>query len=325
VSPAGDAQPAFIFSLPRSGSTLLQRVLAAHTGIATASEPWLLLPLLGPLRPKVPNPGAWVPAAGENLEDFARLLPAGVEDYEAAVREAALRLYRAAAPPGTRWFLDKSPPYYLIAEEVMRTFPDARFLFLWRHPLSVVASIVETFTGGVWKPGDYVSSLFVGVENLTAAAQRADGRALSVRFEDLVTGDVATWERVLAHLGGRFEPEALERFSGVRLEGRMGDPTGVHRYQALSEEPLTKWRAFVSNPLRRAWCARYLRWIGAERLAVMGYELDRLLAELDEVPVTRAGMGSDLRQLGRALARDTVKAQVIRPRPPTSFRYLTSG
>jgi len=316
------AQPLFVFSLPRSGSTLLQRVLAAHDGIATASEPWLLLPLLGPLRPRMPLAGAWLPAAGENLQDLARLLPEGMADYRTAVRDAALAVYRRAAPPGTRWFVDKSPPYYLIPEEVMATFDQARFVFLWRHPLSVVASIAETFTAGTWKPGDHVSSLFVGVDNLVRAARSGDERALSVRFEDLARGDRPTWERVLGHVGVPFDPAALERFDRVSLEGRMGDPTGVHRYRALSAEPVERWRDFVTNPLRRTWCGRYLRWLGEARLSVMGYDLDALLGELAGAGRGRAGLGEDAVQLGRALLRDVVKAQVIRPRPPTSFRYL---
>lgn len=315
-------QPLFVFSLPRSGSTLLQRVLAAHEGIATVSEPWLLLPLLGPLRARMPHAGAWMPAVGDNLEDLAKLLPRGMADYRAVVRDAALALYRDAAPPGTRWFVDKSPPYYLIPEEVMATFEEARFIFLWRHPLSVVASIAETFTGGTWKPGDYVSSLFVGVDNLVQAARCADGRALSVRFEDLVNGNEPTWERVLDHVGVRFDPGALERFNSVRLKGRMGDPTGVRRYTALSTDPVEKWRDFVSNPVRRTWCRRYLRWLGEDRLDVMGYDLNALIAELAGTGQQRAGMGQDAVELGRALLRDVVKAQVIRPRPPTSFRYL---
>ncbi len=37
-------KPLFLFTLPRSGSTLCQRVLAAHPQIATTTEPHLLLP-----------------------------------------------------------------------------------------------------------------------------------------------------------------------------------------------------------------------------------------------------------------------------------------
>ena len=36
--------PIFLFSLPRSGSTLLQRVLMSHKDIASVAEPWLMLP-----------------------------------------------------------------------------------------------------------------------------------------------------------------------------------------------------------------------------------------------------------------------------------------
>jgi len=36
---------AFLISLPRAGSTLLQRLLMAHSGIASCGEPWLALPM----------------------------------------------------------------------------------------------------------------------------------------------------------------------------------------------------------------------------------------------------------------------------------------
>ena len=39
-------RPLFLLSLPRSGSTLVQRVLARSPQIATASETWLLMPFL---------------------------------------------------------------------------------------------------------------------------------------------------------------------------------------------------------------------------------------------------------------------------------------
>ena len=38
--------PIFIFSLPRSGSTLLQKIIASSNEVSTSSEPWILLPLL---------------------------------------------------------------------------------------------------------------------------------------------------------------------------------------------------------------------------------------------------------------------------------------
>jgi hypothetical protein len=36
--------------------------------------------------------------------------------------------------------------------------------------------------------------------------------------------------------------------------------------------------------VRKGWCRRYLEWIGEERMAAMGYDLSRSLAELDGAP-----------------------------------------
>ena len=41
-----EVAPVFLLSLPRSGSTLLQRLLAVSPEVATAPEPWFLLPLV---------------------------------------------------------------------------------------------------------------------------------------------------------------------------------------------------------------------------------------------------------------------------------------
>ena len=40
---AGNLRLVFLLSLPRSGSTLLQRLLAAHPQVHTVAEPWLML------------------------------------------------------------------------------------------------------------------------------------------------------------------------------------------------------------------------------------------------------------------------------------------
>jgi Sulfotransferase family len=142
--------PIFIFSISRSGSTLVRRVIAAHNGVATVSEPWIPLPYLCALRSR------GVRAEYEHglmltaIEDFCRELPAEEEDYRAELRSFVLRLYEKAADGEARSFLDKSPPYCLIAEEIMRLFPSGKFVFLWRNPLSIVASIIET--GEPWHP-----------------------------------------------------------------------------------------------------------------------------------------------------------------------------
>ncbi len=300
--------PIFLFSLPRSGSTLTQRVLAAHDGVATASEPWVLLPLLAPLRPGLVLSDGWQRTVRRALGDFNAQLPGGQGDYEQLARRFALTLYEHAAGPEARFFVDKTPPYHHIAAEIIRVFPDARFVFLWRDPLAVLASVVETLCDGRWRVYDFRADLFHGMANLAGAFARHRERVHGVRYEDLLDGTEA-WESLGRYLGLEFDPEALSRFGAVRLEGQMGDQTGAHRYAAVSREPLDKWRATIDNPVRRAWAARWLRWIGRERLTLMGYDLDELLAALRSTPASRARLPQDMCELGVAAAREAARSR----------------
>jgi hypothetical protein len=351
-------QPIFLFSVSRSGSTLTQRVIAAHDGVATVSEPWLLLPYAYALRREGVSAEYFHPLMVTAIDDFCRQLPAGLDDYRQEMREFALRLYEKAANGETpvngekaangetaatdetaatgetavngetasgakavngaagsnggaaRYFLDKSPSYYLVAEEIMRLFPDGKFVFLWRNPLSIMASILETFNDSRWYPSLFRGDLFIGLPRLVAAYTANGSAAHSVRFEDLVAGGEPPWQRLMDYLGIEFDPRSLDRFSEVSLDGRMGDPTGVKRYSALSTEPAQKWKRSLANPVRKAWCRRYLRFLGEQRLATMGYDLDEIIGELDSQPTTRASLAPDLRRLVLDVAKEPVRVRI---------------
>jgi hypothetical protein len=302
-------QPIFIFSITRSGSTLLQRVIAAHEGVATVSEPWLLLPYLYTLRERGVVAEYTHSLMTRAIDDFCEQLPGGVDDYREEMRAMVLRLYEKAAGDSARFFVDKTPPYYFIAEDVMQLFPEGKFIFLWRNPLSIVASIIETWYDGKLYATSHREDLFVGLPRLVSAYLAQSPRAYSVRFEDLVDGDPVRWEPLLAYLGIEFDPQTLERFTDVDLQGRMGDSTGRARYQELSKQPVEKWRSTITNPIRREWCRRYLRFLGAYRLHVMGYDLDRLLEQLDAQPFRTHALLGDAVRLANAVAREPVRAR----------------
>lgn len=287
-------QPIFIFSLSRSGSTLVQRIIAAHDGVATTSEPWILLPYLYVFRKQGVMAEYDHSLMVNAVQDFCKELPAGETDYREELRDFVLGLYEKAAGPDATHFLDKTPPYCLIADEIIRLFPDAKFVFLWRNPLSVVASIIESLNGGRWYPTMFRGDLFVGLPRLITAYQANRSRAYSVRFEDLIDPSENHWEPLMAYLGIEFDPHTLDRFSEVKLNGRMGDPTGVKKYSALSSDPLTKWKGILANPLRLAWCKRYLRFLGRERLLTMGYDLDQLTDQLSCQPLSTSSLAGDL-------------------------------
>ena len=303
--------PLFLLSLPRSGSTLAQRILAAHEAIATTSEPWILLPYLYTLRER----GAYAEYSHRVLvravEDFCKVLPHGRDDYVAEIRELALRLYCKASPDGTRYFLDKTPRYHLVSDEIIAAFPDGRYLLLWRNPLAVVASLIETWAGGKWNLYRFKVDLFDGIENLIQTYERHEEKLHAVRYEALITQPEETWGNVFRYLGLPFDSSVLALFGNVELTGRWGDHTGTQRYAAVSSEPLERWKRVLNNPVRKAWCRRYLRWIGRERLAVMGYDLDVLIAELDALPTSYRRITSDVGRGYWGILRDLLEPHIL--------------
>jgi Sulfotransferase family len=303
-------QPIFIFCVSRSGSTLVQRVIGAHAGVATVSEPWVLLPYVYTMRSRGVTAEYEHDLMVAAIEDFCQELPRGQDDYRAEMHDFVLRLYEKAAGPDARYFLDKSPPYCLIANEIIRLFPSAKFVFLWRNPLSIVASIIETWEP--WHPTMFRGDLFIGLPRLTAAFAAHASRSHAVRFEDLVSGDKNRWQMLMDYLEIEFEPDALQRFSQIELNGRMGDPTGVKRYSALNPAAREKWKETLRNPLRKEWCQRYLRFLGSERLALMGYDGAQLARELDAMPFGMRNTVPDLGRLIRDIAREPVRIQMRR-------------
>ena len=309
-------RPLFLFSLPRSGSTLVQRVLGGHPEIATAAEPWVLLPLLYATRGQGARAVYWHESAAEAVGDFVAGIDGGRNAWHAELRAFATALYERAGGAGSTYFLDKTPRYHSIAAEIMELFPDARFVFLWRHPLAVLSSCLETFRAGRFEPYHFEVDLFAGLDHLLDAHARADARAHAVRYEDLVAGGDDAWRSLLDFLELDFDPALLSNLSATRPGGRYGDPTGVQAYDRIDPASVAKWTGTLGGPVRSAWCRRYLRWIGEHRMAAMGYSLGDSLSALAAGPL--AGAPADALHLAasRMAARRRAAALALPEGPP---------
>src|SRR5262249_40497787 len=142
----------FAISQPRAGSTLLQRILAAHPSIFATAEPWLMLHPLYALRAQghtADYNAEWARAA---LKDFCDNLEGGEQAYLEALRGMGVSLYNQALQrSGRPCFLDKTPRYYQICPELRRTFPEAKFILLLRNPLAVLSSILTSWIHEDWE------------------------------------------------------------------------------------------------------------------------------------------------------------------------------
>ena len=270
----------------------MQRVLTAHEQIASAAEPWLLLPHSYALRERGIAAEYTQPIAARAIREFVGGLPGGEDDYWSALRGFALELYGRSAGSTHTYFLDKTPRYHFIAPELFRMFPDAKVIFLWRNPLAVVSSIVRTWTRGRWNVDRWQEDLR-GVGALVEAQDAHRDTTIALNYEALVSEPNTTWPAIFDYLELPFDESVLTSFAQVHLPGAMGDPTGVLEYQELSSEPIDKWKETLGTSWRKRWCREYLDWIGPERLAAMGYDLATLSRELDALPSRPRHLVSD--------------------------------
>jgi hypothetical protein len=297
-------KPLFIFSLPRSGSTLLQRVLAADSQISSVAEPWVLLPFVYALREHGISAEYSHHWANFALNDFVQALPNGKQDYLSAVGSAVRELYQKAAKnKDARYFLDKTPRYALIVDEIIDIFPDGKFIFLWRNPLAIIASIVETWGDGKWDLSMCKVDLFDGMASLINGYQAHSDQILAVQYESFLQSPERELSRIAEYLELKFDPDMLINFSQVSFSGKLGDPTGVKNYRAVDTAPLEKWKSVINNPLRKMWCRRYLSWLGEERLKVMGYDSKELLHDLDSTEMTLINLFSDIIRMVKPMVK----------------------
>ena len=134
----------FVIGSPRSGSTLLTRMLGAHSAVHSPAEPHLLTPLAHLGFYESIEQAPYDPIITERaIRELVAALPRGEEDYLDALRACTDTLYgRLLEPSGRRILLDKTPAYALVLDFVARLYPKAHFLVLTRSPLAIWSSVV---------------------------------------------------------------------------------------------------------------------------------------------------------------------------------------
>jgi len=278
----------FVFSLPRSGSTLLQRILGSHSQISTAPEPWLLLPFAYATRHRGVFAEYNHNVSRQAINDFIGKLPAGEDDYFKELGRFAKSLYMKVSDAQTLYFLDKTPRYYFIIPEIRTIFPDAKFIFLFRNPLQVFASIIDTWCNGRLLFYKHYADLFIGPSCLAAGYGMMADQSIRINFENLVQSPEESVKEILDYLALEYEPGMLDHFKDVTIGGRMGDP-GRFGSGQINPSSLEKWKTTLNTSFRKFYAGYYLECLGADTLKTFGYEPDDLKKQLNDVKVTGFG------------------------------------
>lgn len=281
----------FVTSLPRSGSTLLQKMLSVSPDVASSAEPWIMLPFWGMRQPGAGRSVYFHHTAANAINDFVGNITDGEAAWARAVGNFARPLYEAAAA-GKPVFLDKTPRYYLLLPLLRRALPEAPVVVLLRNPLAVLASICETFNRGRFIWFEYWLDWIEGHRCLARAVREGGSTQTVVHYEDVVTAPSEVLPALCDHIGIRYSDDMVSAYRSSELKGRMGDPTGVHRYTSVSSASVDKWQEFFDSAYRRRVAERMLSLIDPDDLVTLGYPLGSLLQALNATPLRR---GFDVR------------------------------
>lgn len=292
--------PVFLMSAPRSGSTLLQRLLMQHPRIHSAAETWLI-----PASFLTGSETGVLAAASarwsrRGLADTCAALPGGKASWHRAIGIGLEQCFADLCPPGTEIFLEKTPRNALFLDAMADAFPTARYIFLWRNPLAIKASMNRTWSGGGWNfrcPIDLHEGLAARVEHRV----RLGERAIDIRYEDLIAAPQAQIDRLTAFLDlAPLDVEAVQSAAAQSLRDGLGDQAGVARHGTEIAGTDSAWRTGFANPVRQAWARHYLDWIGDTRLSAMGYDRAELIDGLGDSHQALGRMPSDLARMAYA-------------------------
>ncbi len=240
-----DAAPIFITGLPRSGTTLVEQILAGHSQVEATME----LPDLSHINT------ALLGAAGGKALGF----PEAVAGLDSAAKMALGREYLARAQRYRRTarprFIDKAPNNFMHAGLLRLILPNARIIDVRRHPMASGVAVFrqyfqsgQEFTYSLRDIGLYYRD-YVGL--MAHFDTVLPGHVHRVIYEDLVENTETAVRALLDHCGLNFEPGCLRFWEGGRT---VFTHSSEQVRRPIQREGLEHWRHFAPwlGPLEAA-------------------------------------------------------------------------
>ncbi|HLY80926.1 MAG TPA: sulfotransferase [Caulobacteraceae bacterium] len=215
--------PIFIIGMPRSGSTLLEQILASHPDVSALGETAALPPLLE---------GGFAPGKTETRATARRYL----------------EVMRARGWRGVGRFVDKTLENYLHVGAIAAMFPRATILHAVRDPVDTCVSCYrQLFADGAETLYDLAD---IGAEYVTYRAVMAHwkavlpGRVIDVDHEALVTDPERGIRALIAACGLTWTDTAL-RFHEAAGPVRTASSAQVR--QPIFTSSLARWRRYEAE------------------------------------------------------------------------------
>lgn len=232
-------EPIFVLGMPRSGTTLTDRILSAHGALHSAGE---LINFSVALQRATGRPSR------SPLETVSNL------DPEFSAWESLGRAYLESTRPGTGHtprFVDKFPHNFLFAGFIAHALPNARIVCLRRDPMDTcLSNFRQLFAPGL-PTYEYSLDLldtgryYLQFDRLMKFWQQLlPGRIMEVRYESLVDDQEATTRALLEFCGLTWEPACL-RFE--ETAGPVATASAVQVRSGMNRDSVQRWKRYGSE------------------------------------------------------------------------------
>ena len=238
------ADPIFIVGLPRSGSTLIEQILASHSMVEGTME----LPDIIAMAKRL---GGGKVRGGSYPAVLAELGP----DQIKALGDEYIARTRVQRKTGRPFFIDKMPNNSQHVGLIHLMLPNAKIIDARRHPMGACFSAFkqhfargQAFTYDLTDVGRYYADY---AELMARFDEAAPGRVHRVLYEDMIGDTEAEVRRLLDYLGLPFEPACLQFHANTRAV-RTASSEQVR--QPIYSSAVEQWRNYEQwlQPLKTA-------------------------------------------------------------------------
>lgn len=229
--------PIFVFGMPRSGTTLVERILSRHPDVSSAGE----LPDFSVALKRASG------SRTANVLDLDTVSRARALDWDAlgSAYVAGVRRRRGDTPR----FVDKLPHNFLYAGHIARALPAARMICVRRDPVDTCLANFRQLFAVDSSRYDYSYDLldtgryYLLFDRLMGHWHRQfPGRILEMAYEDLVEHQEDTTRRLLAFCGLAWDPACL-RFE--ENDAPVATASAAQVREPLYRSAMGRWKRYA--------------------------------------------------------------------------------
>ncbi len=246
--------PVFLLGFPRSGTTLLDQILSAHSSVVTLEEKENMIDIRNEL---VKPSGA--------LEKLRTMTDSEINVYRKKYWMRAQENFHVESPNGL--VIDKMPLNTILLGLIYRLFPEAKVIFALRDPRDVVLSCFQQRFG-------INAAMFQFLRLESAAAYYDQVMSIAevcrtrmplnlhiVRYEDVIGDMKTTISGVLSFLELEWQDGILD-YRGVARNRWISTPSAEQVIEPLHTASIGKWRNYQSHlepvlPMLELWVKKY--------------------------------------------------------------------